>query len=102
MLNSFFPTVLPKFRQRHTAFQQIYNFTLSLKLSSLTFTLLFGHHLLFQGQIFTKLRAENYSAHHDLNTTGDNMASTASLHQLSSVVCVQKLKTLVFEISFGF
>jgi hypothetical protein len=41
-------------------------FTLSLELSTLVFILLFGHHLLWGRQIFTKDRARKHSAGHTI------------------------------------
>jgi hypothetical protein len=50
-------------------------FTVSLKLKcTLTFTFLFGHHLPFGRQLFTKFVAgKTQQSHNNLNTTDDNL-----------------------------
>jgi hypothetical protein len=63
MLDSFFRQHHPTSAKNMPPFNKCQIFTLSLKLSSLNFALLLGHHLLFFGrQIFTKLRTGAHSA----------------------------------------
>jgi hypothetical protein len=57
MLDLFFLQSLPTSAKDRLPFKQPEIFTLSLKFSTFTLTLLWRLHLLFERQIFTKLRA---------------------------------------------
>jgi hypothetical protein len=78
-------------------------FTVSLKLSALTFTLLLGYHVLW-GRHFHKMRGTEAfsSSHKNLNTTKDNTGLRPFPHPLSYRTHTQEFKFFVFEISFDF
>jgi hypothetical protein len=74
-------------------FNKCHIFTLSLKLSTFPFTSLFGHHLIWGRQFFTKWKTgKHIRSHKDLNTSDDNVWLTASLHQLSCGAHMWELK----------
>jgi hypothetical protein len=62
------------------SFKKSQMFTLSLKLSTLTFTYLWGYHLLFGREIFHKIKGRKAlsRSHQDLSTTDNNTEWTES------------------------
>jgi hypothetical protein len=78
MLDSFFPSPCPNSSEDMLPFNRSKIFTLSLKLSTLTLTLLLGQHLLFGRHIFAKLRAGKHSDHTQFKHTDNNAGLTES------------------------
>jgi hypothetical protein len=71
--------------QQHVPFNKYEIFTWTLQLNTFTFTLLFGHHLPFGRQIFTKWRAKKiFSRSHNILNTIDNKTGLIESFSLST------------------